>query len=363
MSSFAAIGALNLETSAFDLIDHAEKSLSTPPVAWLSPKLKSVLQDSTQTSVAASNRLFYWLQTFWLITYTDLKTNMIPCTLFAIITTCSICLRLQSAATPSSTLIMSAQVLMSTPVILGWVYLNNLPFASWNQVSACAIEEDRINKPWRPIPAGRITAESVGRLIAPGYLVALAYSYYTHTMTPALFLVFLGWCYNGSFVKGSENWALRTLLNAFGFTSFLYGALQAALFQIGVQHGSGPLSAWAGLKWWFAIIGCVICGTVHVLDIYDQEGDAARGRLTLPLVIGDRIARRILALASIASSIGACYFWDCLGWSGILPLSLGALVAVGTMSAKTPKADKKVAVFWIAWMMSLYTLPLMQAMT
>lgn len=357
MSSSVAIATL------FGSINHANKSLRTSVVRWLSPQLKSGLQrDSTQTLVTACNQISHLIRTFWLFTYTDIKTNIVPSVLFAIITTFSICLRTQSKVPTSNNIIMLARVLMSIPVVLGWVYLNNLPFSFCNQVSASAIEEDRINKPWRPIPAGRIEATTVARLIVPGYLVAITYSYFTNTLAPALFLVFLGWCYNSSFVSGSENWALRTLLNAFGFPAFLYGALQAALCQVGVRDASGPLSAWTAMKWWFVILSCVIFVTVHVLDIYDQEGDQARGRLTLPLVIGDRRARRSLALASIASSVGSCYFWNCLGLSGLFPLSLGALVAVGTLSAKSAKDDKKVAIVWSLWLMSLYTLPLMQAL-
>lgn len=357
-----SIASRNFETSVFGFINHADKSLPTFTAGRLSPQFKSVLQrESIQTLVAASNQFLYWLRTFWLFTYTDIKTNIIPSILFAIITTWSICLRTQLVATPYSPITMLSRVLISAPVVLGWVYLNNLPFSFSNQVSASAIEEDTINKPWRPIPAGRITAKKVARMIIPGYLVALTYSYFTNTMAPTVSLVFLGWCYNSSFVSGSEDWVLRTLLNAFGFPAFLWGALQAALFQTGLQDASGPLSAWTIMKGWFAIISCVIFVTVHVLDMYDQEGDQARGRLTLPLVIGDRLARRCLAIASIASSLGTCYFWNCLGLSGLLPLSLGTLVAVGTLSSKSPKADKKVAIVWSFWLISLYTLPLMQA--
>lgn len=72
----------------------------------------------------------------------------------------------------------------------------------------------------------------------------------------------------------------------------------------------------------------VILTTVHTQDMYDKEGDAARGRQTLPLVMGGRSSSMDdcildVGLGRLVSSVLArsvCVFWHksgsaCLDWS------------------------------------------------
>ena len=57
--------------------------------------------------------------------------------------------------------------------MLLWTWLNTLVFVLANQRLPDAVTEDALNKPWRPIPAGRITMARTRRLL----IVAVPLSY------------------------------------------------------------------------------------------------------------------------------------------------------------------------------------------
>ncbi len=98
--------------------------------------------------------LFYHIHTVFLFTYSDIFTIIVPETLFALLSTLSGTV-LTTAPRPSI-----GEVLHETPVIVFWIWINLLPFAVDNQRHAEAIAEDLLNKPWRPLPARRISSSA-----------------------------------------------------------------------------------------------------------------------------------------------------------------------------------------------------------
>ena len=73
----------------------------------------------------------------------------------------------------------------------------------------------------------------------------------------------------------------------------------------------------------------------------DQAGDRARNRRTLPLVLGDWIARWTIAVPVIFWSFACPAFWelDITGW--IMPAILGSVVALRVIAFRDIVADKK----------------------
>ena len=96
------------------------------------------------------------------------------------------------------------------------------------------------------------------------------------------------------------------------------------------------------------------------VGIADQEGDRARGRGTMPLVVGDTLARWSIALAVMFWSLVCPAFWvlDVQGW--IMPVFLGSVVAFRILLFREVADDKKTWLGWNIWITSLYLLPLIK---
>ena len=73
----------------------------------------------------------------------------------------------------------------------------------------------------------------------------------------------------------------------------------------------------------------------------DQEGDRARNRGTLPLVLGDWTARWTIAVPVLFWSFACPKFWelDIYGW--IMPAIFGSVVALRVLMFRDIVADKK----------------------
>lgn len=89
----------------------------------------------------------YHAYTLWLFTYNDLKTMVFPSTAFAISNALAAYRAGWAANQTGGPLILLIQL----PLILSWAWINLLSFAVNNQRHLSALEEDRLNKPWRPV--------------------------------------------------------------------------------------------------------------------------------------------------------------------------------------------------------------------
>ena len=280
------------------------------------------------------------LYTIYLFTASDLKTILFPSTFFAL---CS-SLSLTDLTTTSS----PTTILSRTPLILLWIYLNLLPFNISNQNRPSAILEDRINKSWRPIPSGRISATNAKYLMLSFYAIAVLTSTILHALTPCILLICLGYLYND--LSGADySPLLRNILNAFGFTSFFLG---------GIMVASGPLTP--TLSIWLLIIALIVFSTVQMQDIPDQAGDSQRGRKTVPLVIGDEPARWSVAAPVAVWSVIVPTFWGTGVWGYVLPVGLGMMVAARVVLKRKVEGDKRTFKIWNLWMMGLYVVPVVK---
>ena len=83
-----------------------------------------------------------------------------------------------------------------------------------------------------------------------------------------------------------------------------------------------------------------------VQDLYDQKGDNKRERLTIPLMMGDDIARVSIAFPVAFWSFLCSVFWH-LDFRGFaLPIALGSVVIYRLYRHRDLSADKVSFKIW-----------------
>jgi len=269
----------------------------------------------------------------------DLKTLLLPHIIFGVLGSIS-----PTLAPTAGTFSFTTIIIRAIRVAL-WIVFNLLPFTIANQRLPHAIREDAVNKPWRPLPSGRLSPTQAHELMVTTYVVAGAASAILGGMRSYLAVAVLAYCYNslgGADISG----AVRNILNVSFYLCAMVGTIEVAAGEGNIAFSG---SAWA----WFAVLGAVVLTTVHVQDLPDQEGDAARGRKTIPLEIGDEMARWSVAVLDLVWSFVAPMFWH-KGASGfILPVGLAGLVAVRLLRKRSVREDKVTLMIWNLWTLSL----------
>ncbi|KAF2871939.1 UbiA prenyltransferase family [Massariosphaeria phaeospora] len=296
------------------------------------------LDDSFET-------LSYHAKTIWLFTRSDLKTIVIPSTFFGLLAAYS------GPPLMTSTLTLSS-ILLRTPYVLLWVWSTLLPFNINNQCHPDSIAEDRFNKPWRPMPGNRIAPKHAITLMCILYVVNLAIGFQLGAVRQSVALLLLGIWYNR--LGGADRSCMeKNFINGAGYVSFITGALSVA------ANTPRTLVTTAAIAVpWFTIIGATIFTTVHMQDLEDQEGDAARGRWTVPLVLGDAVARYIIAVAVPAWSVFTPFFMKSRVSGFVLPNLLAAVVAFRVLRYRYKEEDRATFIIWNMWILSIYAIPL-----
>lgn len=318
----------------------------------------SLIVRAVQHSICRGlNEAHYQLYTLWLFIFSDLKTIVIPSTIFGIVNAWAAaryCLSVSPAFAEHDALShLSRFFLGRLPSVLFWVLLNFVPFAISNQRNASAVAEDRINKPWRPFPSGRTTTEHATAVMRVLYIAAQCYSLaYSGGLRQTLALLILGTWYNNG---GGADWnpLVRNLINAMGYMCFTTGAMEVALGGMMLSF-----SFQQRLTRWLLVIAGIIVSTVHLQDLPDQAGDAERSRHTVPLVMGDSAARWSIALPMIGWGILCPIFWDIhpLLWSG--QAALAWTVALRTLIVRHVSGDQLTFRIWNVWVACVYLMPL-----
>ena len=289
-----------------------------------------------------------FLYTLYLFTASDFKTVVIPNTVFGIVGSLSRPLFSNNAS-------LGLLNTLSRVHIAGlWIWLNLLPFNINNQSQWNGIKEDFINKPWRPMPSRRLSIVQAKRLMILCYLIAFLASLFSGGLKQCISLIILGYWYN-YFGGADENCAVRNLINAGGYLSFMTGTIDV------FSRNYDTLSE-TGYRWLF-LLGTVIFSTVHMQDLPDREGDGIRGRNTVPLVFGDRNSRWSIAFGSIFWSFIAPAFWHLKPQGYVVPLILGMVIAKRVLGCCAIEEDKTTFKLWNLWIVSLYLLPLVASVS
>jgi len=162
-----------------------------------------------------------------------------------------------------------------------YVWLFIYSFCLSNQI--CGIEEDRINKPARPLPAG---------------LVSIPGAWRRWIVVSSMFL-FVGWFLD--VLQWTILWGVVSgLLNFAGLARYWWFKNVVAM---GVGNFAQLAAAWCivsspeQLPWrWLLVVSLWVGATSSTQDFRDVHGDAVCGRKTLPLLIGDKPARNLMAI-------------------------------------------------------------------
>ncbi|KAJ3006499.1 hypothetical protein NUW54_g3912 [Trametes sanguinea] len=104
-----------------------------------------------------------------------------------------------------------------------WTWMNLLQFCISNQTSSVA--EDMLNKPWRPLPARRLSlrvARTIRWVLIPASLVLSSrFDGYAPPSSAALVIATLA----HNELELGAHWLTRNMLNATGYAAFNLGAM------------------------------------------------------------------------------------------------------------------------------------------
>lgn len=300
----------------------------------------SSLTMSTKQRTATQGALRF-AKALWLFTESDLATFVVPNTVFGI----SGALAGFGVSQASSSWV---DIFRRIPLVFLFNWLNLLVFDVANQRLPAAVLEDKLNKPWRPIPSGLMSSKGARVLLIVAIATALAFNYQLDVASETAMLICLTWIYND--LEAGEDYRTRNLVIAFAFAVYNAGSLSVSL-------GPSAQVSTTGYSW-VAIISGVIFTTMHVQDLKDQTGDKARNRRTAPLVLGDGFARWTIALPVLTWSVFCPIYWRLTALAFVASLGFGFLLAGRTLLLRDPRADSVTWKLWTAWTALVYSLPL-----
>lgn len=272
--------------------------------------------------------LGYHAWSAFLFTKSDIKTIVIPIT----------CLSVFSAPLASLSQLL--------PVIF-WLWLQLLQVDVSNQV--LDPEEDKKNKPYRPLPAGRITYEAayVLRWVLPLLCLVWSARYSKEVMYASLANCIATFFYHElGFASG--HWLGRNILNTIGYASFEVGACLIA----GKNIHSLDYTAWMSI----ICSAGIITTTIHAQDFKDIEGDKEVGRHTLPLE-HPIVARYTIFVAVFFWSIILSLVWSLSTSHATGFTLLGSTVGLRFLTKRSIKNDERSYYLYNVWLSCAMSLP------
>ncbi|WP_142687540.1 UbiA family prenyltransferase [Chitinophaga polysaccharea] len=159
-----------------------------------------------------------------------------------------------------------------------------LTFCMLNQVNS--VEEDSVNKPYRPLPSGLLTRRQT-------WIRIIVYSTLFLGFAAALniFWISVAWqavTYFLNIFGGSNHWITKNLV---GMTigTFLLLAAQWEIASPGEGVEMNVILYWSLISLWAGF-------ALPIQDFRDIDGDRQMGRKTLPLAIGDNTGRNMMVV-------------------------------------------------------------------
>ncbi|KAL8766227.1 MAG: hypothetical protein Q9203_006844 [Teloschistes exilis] len=292
---------------------------------------------SSSLSIASGH-----LYTLYLFIASDLKTIVGPSTCFGL-----------SNSIAGQPLIENpplnrSGVLFRLPIVAVSVTVSLLPVVISNQTRPDSVLEDRINKPWRALPSGRVHPAAAKRLMHLANVISLLFNFWYGNEVLWLITILGDWLYNDKGAANKNYWA-RNATNAAAF--FIYG-LEATKVAV------SPSRLNFAVYGWLALLALVTASTVQTQDLPDREGDKARGRHTMPLVLGELKTRWAVAVPAVLWSIILPLVWRSALFGYLVTLPFGLILASRVLLLRTLEADEWTWRCWNLWMVSLYSLPL-----
>jgi 4-hydroxybenzoate polyprenyltransferase len=204
------------------------------------------------------------------------------------------------------------------------------------------LEEDRLNKPHRPLVRGEVSVRGTRwRWLACMTLLSLA-GWAFGVWPWALLWQLITVVHNEG--GGARRWWAKNLLIALGVVTQLAAAWELV----------GPLTAQA---WrWIGVLAGVVFLLVSLQDLRDLEGDRASGRKTFPLVFGERPTRYMLAtFFGLLPLVIHEVLMKPLGLTpAVVVCDVGlalvsGVIAVRVVGWRTPRADHQTYLLFTYW--------------
>lgn len=105
-----------------------------------------------------------------------------------------------------------------------WTWLHLLQANVANQSLGCA--EDLVNKPWRPLPANRVSPSQARKLRWASCMICIISSLLLGGLPSSIALTVTTYIHDD--LEWSKHWYGKTICNAFGYMSFESGATYVA---------------------------------------------------------------------------------------------------------------------------------------
>ncbi|OSD02318.1 hypothetical protein PYCCODRAFT_1367966 [Trametes coccinea BRFM310] len=259
------------------------------------------------------------LYALYLFTKSDIKTIFLPVTLFA----------WYSCPSTSASAMFSAAL---------WSWMHLLQFCVSNQ--AMSPDEDAINKPWRPIPSGRITP--YGAAVLRWTLLPLCFMYSVYHKIMAAGTIFaIGVLLHNECMLDSH-WFTRNVLNALGYAVFDAGAT-----AIAQQATKSILPATSLVAHYLSI--AIVLTTIHAQDFQDEAGDRLTNRRTIPIVM-PRLGRLSMLIMPILWSVGLAIGWSRSPVLSAILFCLGVTVGLRFYLWRSAGADRTSYILYNIWL-------------
>jgi 4-hydroxybenzoate polyprenyltransferase len=248
------------------------------------------------------------LDVFLAFTWRDWSSTIIPGSIFA-----AGAMRCANLPLPS--------ILLKYLYLLSWltpyIYFFNLS----NQITG--VDEDRINKPDRPIPAGIVTLEGAKWR----WIIALLVFLLVAAFKPILLPETIGWVFTAAFLSltsGGSHWFGK---NCVAMTAGTWSLLNGS-WKDRSQCFVIAMSVWAGLL-------------TQIANLRDIKGDAVVGRKTMPLVFGERATRWIITLLLLPTSIWVLWIGDIVSIAPKILTAVHLFLGYRVLNARGSRYDHK----------------------
>ncbi|MVT08340.1 UbiA family prenyltransferase [Chitinophaga tropicalis] len=222
-------------------------------------------------------------------------------------------------------------------------------FCLSNQIAG--IEEDRINKPYRPLVTGLVTVREAYRRM---YIYNLVYALYALYL--GIFWYSLAWIVVSYYLNlrgGSKHWITKNIVGM-TLATFLLFNVQWHISLSDNQFVNSRLESYFALM--SAWAGCAL----HLQDLRDVAGDKLLGRKTLPISIGDAKARQLLFIhylfflpgVFLCSMLTICNLEELRhSWKAVIVFGIQLFVhwtvAFRLLKYRDPESDHKTYIIYV----------------
>lgn len=284
---------------------------------------------STSIAVTAQLPRRVWREVFvsWRFISNDLWSTVVPASCFVV-----------AAVRHAGLGPAEAAVTVAGGLLYFWLFIYGSSLI--NQITG--VEEDRLNKPFRPLVTGdssyrgaklRLAAVSVLFPVLGWALGVLVWA----LLWQLLYMLHYAW-------GGHRHWIAKNLLIALGVISQL-----AAAWQM-VTPVTTPV--WH----WILTMAAMTFLVIGVQDLRDVEGDRALDRRTMPIVLGDVRCRVLLSVSCVALlpvthfvmvAPAGLHWWTLAIDAALAGMSL--LLAARVLLLRTPGQDHRTQRFVEWW--------------